>query len=156
MNLNLLLQLGRASQVVHGIAACGPSYRRRVIASDSPSALCAFAAGDLLQAARRQRKPLIEADLPQLRHAALAVAALVAAAAEDGKSASAGLLGSGAVDFLVQVTNLFYLRAACDAPSSVQRVFCCGHQEKIQRRKPGGAADSVKFSVRPCRCARQQ
>lgn len=54
-------------------------------------------------AVRSQRRPYSDADLPQLRHAAAAVASLAAAAAEEGRGATAGLLDTGAPEFLLQV-----------------------------------------------------
>jgi hypothetical protein len=95
--------LGRAAEAVHCVAACGPAYRHRLAAANTMAALCAFASADLMQAVCSQRKPLVAADLPQLRHAAEAVSFLAAAAVGDGGSASANLLDSGAVEFLVQL-----------------------------------------------------
>lgn len=89
---------------MHCIAACGPAYRRRLATAETVVALCASASADLLGAVGGGVKtPLTDGDLPQLRHAAAAVAFLVGAAVADGASASTNLLDSGVVELLVQV-----------------------------------------------------
>lgn len=95
--------LGQAAQLVSGVAACGASYRRRLAASDAVPALAAAASADLAAAIQRQRPPLIDTDLPQLRHAHAALAALAEDAAVDGPTATGALLSSGLVESLVQM-----------------------------------------------------
>lgn len=95
--------MGVAAQAVHGVAGCGPSFRRRLAASSVLPALCSIASADLATAARIQRPPTGDADLPQLRHAGLGISLLAAEAAAEGRHATAGLLGTGAVEFLIQL-----------------------------------------------------
>jgi hypothetical protein len=41
------IQMGLAGQMVHGIAECGPSFRRRLAAGGLLPALCSAASADL-------------------------------------------------------------------------------------------------------------
>ena len=152
--------MGLAGQMVHSIAECGPSFRRRLAAGGLLPALCSAASADLatgaasgarlpvgrfcsclshfvavtrascnvahrpcnavsaLQwrseheassvgsdsaAARRQRRPSSDADLPQLWHVASGVATLADAAVAEGRAATATLLDTGVPELLIQV-----------------------------------------------------
>lgn len=55
-------------------------------------------------AARVFRRPTSDADLPQLCHAGLGISLLAAEAAAEGRHATAGLLSTGVVEFLLQVS----------------------------------------------------
>jgi hypothetical protein len=56
-------------------------------------------------AARCQRRPSGDADLPQLRHVAAGVASLADAAVAEGRAATATLLDTGVPELLIQVAG---------------------------------------------------